>query len=599
MRLDRTPYVVPWLESSVDPNVEEVVICASAQVAKTEFGLCVAGYYADVKRTSVLVTLADELTARHISRDRIRKMFEDSPELKWLTDDAAVLNNDELELANGSYIAVAWASSVAALATRAFRVTIADEIDKPGYSVKSAEAMPLSLIRERTESFFDFKHIFFSTPSVEMGNVTTELESCDVIFDWHCPCSHCGVFQPLRFSPDHAYGFTGGEYRADDGTMRRLGGIRWEGETDATDEMIDAAWYECGSCSGRWTTAMKNRAVQQGKKVARIPFDGEARRVGYHVNRIYSLLGKSGQIGKIVRAFIASMKSPNPRMLQGFINSTLAEPYVPKIKPRSVEVLQKLRDDRPRGIVPTSEPVSCLLAGVDTQDDGFFYEIRAFGYGLSRTSWGVREGKVATFSDLAQVLWSDKYVDTRGEEYTVRFAVQDAMGHRASEVYDFCRLHKGFILPSQGVQRLTAPFSLTELSFYPGTKKPIPGGLKLIRVDTNFFKSRLANTLEIVQGDPGAWHYNAETPDAWLEQMTVEVLNDENIWENPKERANHGWDVSVLECCAHEFLGVGLWNLPEVVIEQPRSTSNESGGSGWINSGRSFVSGGKGWLKRG
>lgn len=600
MRLNRTPYVRPWLRAAVDPDIEEVVICASAQVAKTEFGLCVAGFYADVKRSTVLVSLADEQTARHISRDRIRKMFEDSPDLRPLLDGAPVVNNEELSLSNGAYIGIAWASSVAGLATRSFRVTIADEIDKPGYSVKSAEAMPLSLIRERTESYYDFKHIFFSTPTVETGNITEELEGCDVVYDWHVPCPICGVYQPLRFTPDHAYGFNKGKFVSEAGGLVDLGGVIWEGGLDATDAQVENGRYRCGPCGALWTTPEKNRAVIRGKKVSRLPFDGRARKVGFHVNRLYSLLGKSGDIEKLIRAFITAKRSPNPRVLQGFINSTLAEPYVPKIRPRSVEVLRLLKDDRPKGLVPNQEPVACLLAGVDTQDDGFFYEIRAFGYGLGRTSWGVREGKVGTFEDLAQVLWSDQYYDIDGNPFVVSFTLQDAMGHRASEVYDFCRLHRGYILPTQGVQRLAAPVGLTNLSFYPGTKKPIPGGMQLVRLDTNFFKSRLANQLEIVGGDPGAWNYHSETPDAWFEQMTAEVLNDENLWENPRSRPNHAWDVSVLCQAAHEYRGVGMWAKPEPVDHPRPPDDGGSRASSWISGGRSVSVGAQGrWLNRG
>ena len=59
-------------------------------------------------------------------------------------------------------------------------------------------------------------------------------------------------------------------------------------------------------------------------------------------------------------------------------------------------------------MVPGGGVVACLLAGVDTQDDGFYYEIRAFGFGFERESWGIREGKVPTFEALAQVLWFDQ-----------------------------------------------------------------------------------------------------------------------------------------------------------------------------------------------
>lgn len=598
MRLSRTPYVRPWLEASVDPDVEEVVVCASAQVAKTEFGLDVAGYYADVMRTTVLISLADEQTARHISRDRLRKMFEDSPELLPLIDGAPVINNDELELNNGAYLGVVWASSVSALGTKAFRVTIADEIDKPGYYVKTAEAMPLSLIRERTESYFDFKHIFFSTPTGETGNITLELEACDVVADWHVPCPHCDTYQPLRFSPLHAYGFDKGYYRGEDGGRHPLGRVHWEGRSKATPDQIKDARYQCGTCSKLWTTAMKNRAVTRGRSVPRIPFPGKPKRVGFHVNRLYSLLGKSGNLDKIVDAFIKAKQARNPRVMQGFINSTLAEPYIPNVRPRSVDIVGKLRDDRPRGLVPHAEPVACLLAGIDTQDDGFFYEIRAFAYGLARTSWAVREGKVPTFEALAQALWSDQYFDINGKEYTIRWSLMDAMGHRTSEVYDFCRLNRGKIAPTMGVQRMNQPYAYTELTFYPNSKRPIPGGLKLIRLDTNFFKSRLSGILEIHGGDPGAWNYHAETTDDWIQQMTVEVLDDKNVWVNPKELANHAWDCSVLQLCAHEILGVAHWELPKTVVTD-RRTDSSGGSSGWITGGRGSIGGaGKGWLKR-
>lgn len=563
MKLDRTPYVRSWLESAIADDVEGVVVCASAQVAKTEFGLSVCGYYADVLKSPVLVALGDEMTAKHISRDRIRKMFEDSPDLYPLIDKAPVLNNEEIELTNGAYVNVVWASSVAALATKAFRVVIADEIDKPGYYVKTSEAMPLSLIRERTESFFAFKHIFFSTPTVETGNITVELMSCDVIYDWHVPCPICGTFQPLRFSKDHAFGFKKGKYRADTGEMLDLGGVLWDGGSEATQGQVSKARYQCGSCGGLWTTAMKNRAVVKGKAVARQEIKGRVRKVGHHINRLYSLLGKSGSLDKIVAAFLEANRSKNPRNLQGFVNSTLADPWMPDSRPRRTDTIIQLADDRPRGVVPGGGRVACLLAGIDTQDDGFYYEIRAFGYGLDRESWCIREGKVPTFESLARVLWDDQYTDADGLEYPIHLSMQDAMGHRTAEVYDFCRVNRGKIFPTMGRQTMATPFTYSKIEFYPGSKKPIPGGLQLIRFDTNHFKNQLAGILEIAPGDPGCWHYHGEITQDWARQMTVEVLDEKGLWCNPLNKANHAWDCGALLLLAHEIRGVAYIQKPD------------------------------------
>jgi phage terminase large subunit GpA-like protein len=561
IRLDRTPYLRPWLLAAVDDSIEEIIICASAQVAKTTFGMAVGGFYTDVMTAPVLFCLADENTAKFISRHRIRKMFEDSPEINYLISGAPVVNNDEIELANGGYVGIGWASSVAALATREFRVVIGDEIDKPGYKVKTEEATPLSLLRERTESFYNFKHIFFSTPTLESGNVTVELKSCDVIYDWHVPCPYCGVYQPMRFTPEHAYGFKDGQYLDPNGKMRPLGRVAWDGGSSATPDQVRAARYECGSCGGHWTTAMKNRAVMHGKSVPRGEAPESPRKVGFHINRLYSLLGKSGHLDRIVDKFLNAKQNHDPRVLQGFMNSTLAEPYLPAKKIRKTDSIMKLRDARPRGVVPGGGVVACLLAGVDTQDDGFFYEIRAFGYGIEKESWCIQEGKVPSFGALEQVLWENEYKDTDDNIYPVRLTLQDSAGHRTAEVYDFCKRHPGKIFPTKGVQNMASPYRFNVQEHMPNGK-PIPGGIRLYRLDTTYYKNMLAGILEIKPGDPGCFWYNKDLTRDWARQMTVEILNDRGIWENPHGRANHAWDCAVLLLMAHEIAMVSRWKKP-------------------------------------
>ena len=87
--------------------------------------------------------------------------------------------------------------------------------------------------------------------------------------------------------------------------------------------------------------------------------------------------------------------------------------------------------------MPGSGVVAGLTAGVDTQDAGFWYEIRAWGFGESEESWQVREGFVTSFADLERVLFRDEYRDVDGLVYPLQIVVQDAMGHRTTEVYDF------------------------------------------------------------------------------------------------------------------------------------------------------------------
>ena len=118
-------------------------------------------------------------------------------------------------------------------------------------------------------------------------------------------------------------------------------------------------------------------------------------------------------------------------------------------------------------------------------------------------SWQIRAGEVLTFNDLEEILWNSEYRDPDGNLYFVRLALQDAMGHRTADVYDFCRRHGPMIFATQGKDTLAQPFAWSSIDFYPGGKKPIPGGLKLIRFDTNFFKNDLSRRLGVKLGIPG------------------------------------------------------------------------------------------------
>jgi phage terminase large subunit GpA-like protein len=181
---------------------------------------------------------------------------------------------------------------------------------------------------------------------------------------------------------------------------------------------------------------------------------------------------------------------------------------------------------------------------IDTQDNGFFYEIRAWGYGFEQESWQIREGFLDSFAALEQMLWNDEYKDVDGNRYIIQLTGIDAMGHRTAAVYDWCRKNRGRVVPLQGVERMNSPHAFTKIDCYPGTNKPIPGGLQLLRVNTNHYKDLLASKLEINPSDPGAWHMHSEMARDWALMMVSEFVNDKGLWECKSGAANHAWDIS-------------------------------------------------------
>ncbi|WP_319405357.1 terminase gpA endonuclease subunit [uncultured Desulfosarcina sp.] len=537
------PYAAGILDASFFPSVQEIVVCAAPQTAKSEINYTCLGYAVDRRPGNALVVMPDENTARENSSDRIRPMFEDSPRLRsYLTGYADDLASNKIRLQN-AIIYMAWANSAARLANKPLPYVVLDEEDKYPETVTKKEASPTDLAKKRTRTFAHMRKIWrTSSPSVETGPIWRALTTeCQLVFDYWVCCPGCNGYQKMTFE-----------------------NIRWP--EDLRDPLRmkaeQSAWYDCVHCSSKWDDADRDLAVRAGEWRDR----GKGRglntalssirpvTIGFHIP---SWLSPFVKLWEVAHAFLEGLGNRNK--MKDFRNGHAAEPWLTVAVERSEDRILALADDRPRGVVPSGGKVACLLAGGDTQDDGLYYEIRAFGYGMERASWGIREGKVPTFEALAQVLWDHQYQDADGKVYPVRLALLDAMGHRTSEVYDFCRMHRGRILPTMGKQTMATPYAYSNREYYPGSKKPIPGGIKLVRFDTNYFKNQLAGILEIAPGDPGCWHYHSQLTQDWARQMTVEGINDKGIWENPQERPNHAWDCATLLLLAHEVLGVSFW----------------------------------------
>ena len=506
LRLNRTPYLVPILNLASNRSVETIVICKSAQIAGTEAMISIIGYYAHQHPCPIMLVMADQDTAEYMSRERVQKMFRSSQDLSRLVVEES-FNRSEITLANGAYIALGWASSVAKLASRPMRVVVFDEIDKPGYMLTSEESSPISLGIQRTETFYNRKILMLSTPTTETGNIWKQLNSCDVIYDFHVPCLSCGVFQPLRWSREFSAGFVDHQYRDRSGELRDIGQVVWEGGRGATTEQIAAAGYQCGSCGSIWNNQQKNSAVIKGQMVARNDPNGPVRKVGFHINRLYSLLGRSGDIPKLVMDWLASFQDPKER--QAFVNSALAEPWAQKIQSSTESQILKARCDLPYQTVP-AEAVA-LTCGIDCQKFGFWFVVRAWA--KDYTSWLIHYGFLATFEDIAQLLFGTVYPGEAGGDHRIWRAALDSGGGDTDEgltmteqVYFWVRDHavgrscrvwatKGSSNPIPGA---VARYGETRDKTPSG--KPLRGGLQLVLIDTSQLKDSLFTRLENAAG---------------------------------------------------------------------------------------------------
>ena len=291
-------------------------------------------------------------------------------------------------------------------------------------------------------------------------------------------------------------------------------------------------------------------------------------KIGFHVP---AWLSPFVSISECVAEYIRGLK--DVLKYKAFCNNIEGRPWKIIKKEREESRILKLKDDRPRGRVPGGGVVAALTAGVDTQDYGVWFEIRAWGWGgaeLSKDSWGVREGYVESEAELERILWGDSYFDAVGNEYVVSLALRDALGHGTAQVYDFCLKHRGRIFPTFGKDVMAHPFTWGNQEYYPGKTKPIPGGLKSLNVNTKHFKDELSRLLQIAPGDPSSWRYHSEFSEDYARHMTAEYVNEKGLWECPDHKPNHLWDCSVLNMVAAEILGIKHWaKPPELPVVEP------------------------------
>lgn len=548
-----TPYLAGVMDAIWTPGVETVIVCKAPQTGGTEAAYCAIGYAIDCDPGPVLVVMPDEITARDNARDRIIPMIEASPRLRrHLSGGKDEISALRINLVHMP-IYMAWARSAPRLANKPIRMVVFDEVDKYPDFANAREADPIALGTKRTVTFRrSRKIVMLSTPTIESGPIwralTTEAQA---VYDYLAVCPACRREQPMEFER-----------------------IRWpEGLRDPQDvEERRLARYVCRHCGDEWDDGRRDLAVRGGCWRVRLgpePKDGHgeelkrhliARRpakIGFHVP---SWLSHFVSLSDAAAAFLRGLVDKG--RLRDFQNNHAARPWVVYEQTRSEQQILALRDDRPRGHVPAGGAVQRITAGVDTQDDGFWYAIFAWGWpeaaGGTLPCWEVRSGFALTLEDLAAALWEDAIVDADGRRYAVSLAFQDAGGHRTKEVYDFCRRYPGRIFPSFGRESLAVPHAFSRVQYYPGTKRPIPGGLKIVNVNTKFFKDALAGRLAVDPGDRSALRFCADFREDYARHFTAEAIDDKGRWVCPPGRANHLWDCAVLAFAAADVLDLGF-----------------------------------------
>ena len=542
-RNEAVPYLVKPMDTYALPHVRELVICAVAQSGKTRAAYNCLFWSLDNDPGPAMTVMSGQGPLNKFYADFLIPTFRESERLAaLLSDNPDDTAKKRIKLKTGVPLYPAWATSAAALATFGIRYMIFDETDKYPPTVGD-ETDPITLGEKRQRVFErrgGYKRIKISTPTRDSGYIWKALLNCHQIWAYDVVCPTCSKSQRMHIDQLRI---------PDDITPEELAITR-------------AARYECQHCADLWDERAREKAIRAGGWVAPKGADlPRPEKVGFHFPAWIVLDVSLTEIAE------KWLKAKDNRAAEiDFYNDVLAENFEDNFSERKEDRVLALRDERPAGVLPGldaagREQIATLIMAIDTQDRGFYYEVRAFGFGQEMETWGIRCGYVETFGGLEQIL-SAAYIDPRGITYRISAGGIDTGGHRTSDVYDWCRLHPG-MMAIKGQQRQTTPYRVTLLDRYPGTGKLMPGSIRLWNIDTNFYKNQLNQKLDIAPADPGAWHLNREYTEDYARQMCTEYRDERDLWQCPSGKPNHFWDVSTYGLAVADVMGVRFMPRPE------------------------------------
>ena len=525
-------------------------MCWSAQSAKTTVLLVALAYTIAQDPGPALVVQSSESAAKSFSKNRLQPLIQDCEALaRHMTGKKHDFGLLEMLLARMT-IYLQGAGSPAQLAMRPIRYLFADEIDK-WIDDSDKEADALSLALERTKSYRNSKQVLASTPTLESGPVWQSYRA-GTMEQFHLPCSSCGT----RFVLEWAQ-------------------LKWPETTDK--ERIKAETYlECPHCKSKLTEKDRAAMLQAGEWIHGNP-EATSEHRSFHLCELYSPLTKWGDLALKFMQAQAEAKTGNLGPLHNFINSSLAEPWQEEDhkQTRPPDLVMNLADDRDPGQVP-DKGVLALTAGVDTQDNGFWFVIRAWGQDLC--SWLVREGFAPDLETLSNVVFGS-FRDQAGHEYIVSQCLIDSQGHRTEEVYQWCRENPK-ARPLKGEQRLHgSPWKVSvqdKVKGKDGKQYPIPGGLQLYRLDSNHYKDLLASKLNVAPGEPGSFRLHEGVSGDYIAHMTAEYRDEKGIWRQPKHKRCDLWDCEIYALAAADIIGVRFWRPPGSQANQGGKSQSRS-----------------------
>ena len=547
-RTDRVPFWREIYEAFAEPLTDTVVVACGAQMSKTEGIFNIIGHrFTDGPFVPAIYVGPTEKQVRSISKDRIDKMLRSTPVLWERTAKGQRYTTFEKWIA-GVRLGFAWAGSATELASHPAGLVLVDERDRMDSDV-GGEGDPVELARARLKNYSGSKLGVFSTPTVEGASATWALLDDGTLEFWAWPCPHCRTFfvphlELLTF-PE---GATAEQARA----QARVACPHCGGEIENRDKgMMNSL--------GRY---IRHRRLAENERAAitvldHYVADDDPEPMRTRSFWISGLASPWADFGDVARVLVQAKASGQDERIQSVVNTWGGELYrVIGEAPDEAEVAGN-RGEYERGSFP-SQQIQLITAGVDVQRDGLFYVVRGWGAGLE--SWLLEADFLAGETDYDPVwqalrsVLAQRYGDKGIDRALIDSGFRPGDTNRRPDhaVYTFCRAMPGHAYPTKGRDTLDQPYHFRSIDYSVGGAV-VKGGVRLVHVNTDYFKRWIHARVRWPEGQAGGWHLYRDASDNYCRQIVAEELviqaNGRATWVR-KSRENHYLDCEVNATCA-------------------------------------------------
>lgn len=562
-RTSKAPHQKEIMDTITDISVKKIVIMSAAQVGKTDaMILNVIGYYIHYDPSPIMVIQTTIDNAEKFSKEKLSPMLQETPVLAERVKDKSRSSGNTIlqKIFPGGFVTIAGANSPTGLRSHTVRILLADEID--GYSASAGdEGDPLLLATKRQTTFWNKKQVDISTPTIKgISRIEVEYENSSK-GEWNVPCPCCKELQPLV----------------------------WENVIYDEDDLSEVL-YVCERCGIISSEAEWKEYYTEGKFVHEDPKNPVK---GFHLNTLGSTLTTWREV---VEKFILAekeLKKGNPNLMKVWINTEMGLTYEEEGETVEEDTLLERRElygcEVPKDVM-------YLTAGVDTQDDRF--EIDVVGWGPEYESWGIKYAVIyGDNSDIENQVWSDldlflsqSFEKEDGTKLKIICTCMDAGGHRANQVYKFCkkRFHRN-IFAIQGSNNSASAY----------IEKPKKGsnreGAYLFRIGVDTGKSWLMDRLKVENPGPGYCHFPIEDGKGYDEKYFKSLTSEKKVIREKMGKPYFVWVLKdkgehrrneALDCRNYATAAIEITNLPlkklekkeDAIIKKKRRKRRSNGG---------------------